>query len=1248
MRHCTLATNVAVAGILLLVVPFLQAQTQPATAVSISGSGGSVQLPSGWYENRYANAQELWNVKPERLASLSEDERDALARITFNITPCANHAEAVQRLRQIEAEWGMTSTYDVVGGWPALHRRLLVPKPEEGDDFSGTPEWLVMVTTAVAVDATVVRIDGFGPEAAAAQVVAQLDSIGRSFLPAVAGDPQQAADQAQQLRNSPSLRTPVAAAAQASALEEAVTGNSAPSAAARPAANPGKAVNLGTSNLQIGSESEIAVSPTGTNIVVAQQCHFDASNDGGATFPYGGGAPGDCTGGDSSVAYGKSGNFYWETIGSNPATCPSATPNCNNTQQIAVSTNNGQSFAFSARVVDCLVTSGCGFGNVPDQEHIAADRVNASGSNQDQVYAVFREGFGYGISCSTDSAATWKAVTFYNNGSTDFPRITVAPSGTVFVVTINGNNIELDSFSQCQNGLTQGLKHVSIATGINQVTCPVSGLDRCNNGNILSSQTVAVDDTNSNHLYASYAVNTVAPAANASFPGNENVLVRESTDGGAHWSSAVQVNQGTSGTGGRRFQPWICVTEGTAFVSWFDRRASTSTANDLTDYYSSSAFDSGGTLTAGTDFKISGASDPECASGWPCLSRSQYDSESCSTQPQFGGSCRHTPNNSMDSKTACNFASPVCPATETCQGGSGCPKYADYTGNACVLGRLYNVWPSATNQPGALSTSGNINSFFVESVVAPTATTTTYTGPVTQAYLGSVTLSATLVLQGTAVPVVGQTITFVLGTQSCMGVTGATGSASCGLALTQPAGQYTVSATFVATGNYLGSTNSKPFTIVAPPVIGKSFAATKIVPGSTTTLSFKISNPNNFVALTGIGFTDVLPVGLLVASPTGLTSTCVGTVTALAGSGTISLAGGVIAASGSCTIQVVIKASNTDGIYHNITSAVTSNEGGLGNMGSASITVAYPPGIKKAFSVLAIPSFGSATLTFTVNNPNTTVAFTGVAFSDTLPTGLKISTPAGLTGTCGGGVITAVAGTSIISLSGAALAPGASCTFSVNVTAGATGALVNTTGPITSDQTVPGTTASATITVGGVFEVNYSANLSAGDGFINITNTGENGASLDGPGFGPPAGNLCVNVYAFAADEQLISCCSCLVTPGGLASLSIRKDILFNPAQTGTINEVVVKLVSTLAGSGGTGTTCASSAATPGTLASGLEAWGTTLHLLPTNAYGLTENAFVESTLSVGEMNSITNRCTAIIGNDSGAGICNSCRDTGL
>ena len=102
--------------------------------------------------------------------------------------------------------------------------------------------------------------------------------------------------------------------------------------------------------------------------------------------------------------------------------------------------------------------------------------------------------------------------------------------------------------------------------------------------------------------------------------------------------------------------------------------------------------------------------------------------------------------------------------------------------------------------------------------------------------------------------------------------------------------------------------------------------------------------------------------------------------------------------------------TGTTGGVKNNSVQVTATESGPGNTSNASITVTSPPVIIKAFGAASIPLNGSTSLTFTIQNNNTTTALTGVGFSDTLPAGLVISTPNGLTGSCGGGTITATAG----------------------------------------------------------------------------------------------------------------------------------------------------------------------------------------------------------------------------------------------
>lgn len=251
----------------------------------------------------------------------------------------------------------------------------------------------------------------------------------------------------------------------------------------------------------------------------------------------------------------------------------------------------------------------------------------------------------------------------------------------------------------------------------------------------------------------------------------------------------------------------------------------------------------------------------------------------------------------------------------------------------------------------------------------------------------------------------------------------------------------------------------------SPPVISKSFGAASIPLGQSTSLSFTISNPNATLALTGVAFNDTLPAGLVISTPNGLSSTCGGTVTASAGSSSLSLVSGTLAGGGSCTIAVNVTGA-TAGVKNNVSGNVTANESSsAGNQATASITVVAPPQLTKTFAGVSVPLHQNINLTFLIMNPNATTALTGIGFSDTLPAGLIIATPNGLIGSCGGGTITAVAGSSSITLSNATLAASASCTFTVSVTGITAGSWMNTTSVVTSNQGGSGPPASATVAV---------------------------------------------------------------------------------------------------------------------------------------------------------------------------------------
>ncbi len=249
-------------------------------------------------------------------------------------------------------------------------------------------------------------------------------------------------------------------------------------------------------------------------------------------------------------------------------------------------------------------------------------------------------------------------------------------------------------------------------------------------------------------------------------------------------------------------------------------------------------------------------------------------------------------------------------------------------------------------------------------------------------------------------------------------------------------------------------TASDTLTVNPPPTFAKVFSPDPIIFGATSTLTFTIDNTASTVAATALAFTDNLPAAIVVTTPANNANACGGTLTAAAGTSVVTLSGGTVAASASCTITVDVT-SSTAGTHTNLTDDLTSS---LGNSGTAtdSLTVNPPPTFAKSFAPDPIAAGGTSTLTFTIDNSASTVDATTLAFTDNLPAGLTIASPANTANTCGG-TVTAASGTGVVSLSGGLVTTGASCVLSVDVTGSTAGDFVNLTGDLTSSLGNSGT-----------------------------------------------------------------------------------------------------------------------------------------------------------------------------------------------
>ena len=431
------------------------------------------------------------------------------------------------------------------------------------------------------------------------------------------------------------------------------------------------------------------------------------------------------------------------------------------------------------------------------------------------------------------------------------------------------------------------------------------------------------------------------------------------------------------------------------------------------------------------------------------------------------------------------------------------------------------------------------------------------------------------------------------------------------------------------------------------PSLAKAFTSSTVAVSAFTNLTIQINNSANGSAFTNLGFSDPLPAGLSISAAVMVQNTCGGTLTAFPVATTITLVGGAIAANAVCVVIVPIQA-DAAGLKRN----TVTGTGDLAGLTGIAETTVIAPVFTKNFSPTSIFVGQTTLLTLTLTNDVTPAVIFGAVsgFTDNLPAGLVVTSLN--SNTCDGTVTTTSTSITLTQAGADSLQPG-SCSIVFTLTGVTHGAKVNTA---IGNRALSGQNPMATVNVippQEIYQVRYAANLTEGDGVINITNTGANGASLTGPGFGGEAGNICVNIYAFSPDEQLIACCSCLVTPNGLSSLSVVNDLLSNTLTGVRPNSVVVKLVNTGAGPTYTGTSCNSSAAIAGStsfpLAPGLKAFGTSIQRTPVaGSFRVTETPFSQASLSPTELASITNRCTNILGNASTFGICSSCRVGGL
>lgn len=252
-----------------------------------------------------------------------------------------------------------------------------------------------------------------------------------------------------------------------------------------------------------------------------------------------------------------------------------------------------------------------------------------------------------------------------------------------------------------------------------------------------------------------------------------------------------------------------------------------------------------------------------------------------------------------------------------------------------------------------------------------------------------------------------------------------------------------------------------------PAEINKSFSPISIVAGQTSRLSVTIFNPNGF-QLISVAWNDNLvgvQPGIRIANPVNLTNTCGGTVTAVAGTTTLSLSGGTVPAQagvspGSCTVSIDVTSTTPGNLINTIPAGGLSSTDPTGvtvitNTTPASATLrvgaVQAPSLSKTFTPNTIWVGQTSQLAITIRNNDLNTALTQTTLTDTLPANLVLANPvaSSLTG-CGSATLTGPGGVPLapgataVTLNNGTISANGSCVIRVNVTSTIQGVYTNT------------------------------------------------------------------------------------------------------------------------------------------------------------------------------------------------------------
>ncbi|MEM8805085.1 MAG: hypothetical protein AAGF01_03440 [Cyanobacteria bacterium P01_G01_bin.38] len=222
--------------------------------------------------------------------------------------------------------------------------------------------------------------------------------------------------------------------------------------------------------------------------------------------------------------------------------------------------------------------------------------------------------------------------------------------------------------------------------------------------------------------------------------------------------------------------------------------------------------------------------------------------------------------------------------------------------------------------------------------------------------------------------------------------------------------------------------------------INKAFSPNSLIVGDPSTLTVTVTNPSAGIPLTELGFTDNMPAEMVVFSLPNVSTTCAnGVISASPGDNFYTLSGATLGSNESCTVTIQTTLVDTGNSINEISPGTVESKENVTNSQLAQATLNALAALKpaKVFNPTQVDGGIPSQLTLTIQNLQTDSSsgevLQNVSITDNLPDDLFVANTPNESTNCNGGTVSVTPAGSVVSMTGATLAPQTSCQVFVDV-----------------------------------------------------------------------------------------------------------------------------------------------------------------------------------------------------------------------